>query len=452
MYDVIVIGAGPGGYEVASLLSKADKSVCIIDKDDSRIGGTCLNEGCIPAKNFLESASFIKKMDYFNANGLISQTQNINLSALQSSTVQLIDTLRVGINTKLKKAKVDIKYATASFVDEHSIKITNDKEEIIKATNIIIATGSVHREHPLLGLKDELIISSKEAFTLTNIPKSILIVGGGAIGCEFATFFNALKSKVDIAEFTPALLPLEDDDIARTLKRELEKEGISIHLNANVTKCDVKENKVEITMDVKGKEKILNYDVVLVSIGRNPNTDGLNTKAINLEMDGNFIKVDEHLRTSKYSNIYAIGDVIKTPALAHMAYYEAKCASNHIISNDISKKACVPSVTFCKPQVASVGETEKTLKNDGVDYAIKKQFFKSSGKAKIKGDDSGFIKILYKKENEQILGASIIGNEATELIHELLIAIESNLTISDLQEIIFAHPTLSESIYEAVNL
>jgi dihydrolipoamide dehydrogenase len=452
MYDVIVIGAGFGGYEVARLLGKAGKKVCIIDKDNLKIGGTCLNEGYIPANNFLKSATMIKKIKHLNTNKILSQNQSINLSALQSNTTQLIDTLKIGINIKLKKAKVDIKYGVASFIDKNSIKITNENEEIIKATNIIIATGSTHKEHPILKLKDDIIISSKEAFTLKNIPKSILIIGGGAIGCKFATFFNALKSKVDIAEFTPKLLPLEDEDISRTLKRELEKEGIGIYLNANITKYDLKDKNIEITMDIKGKEKVLNYDIVLVSIGRNPNTKGLDTKAINLEMDDKFIKVDEFLRVSKYPNIYAIGDVIKTPALAHMAYYEAKCVSTHILSNDICKKAYIPLVTFCKPQIPSVGENEKTLKNNNIDYAIKKQFFKSSGKAKIKGDDSGFVKILYKKDSQQILGASIIGNEATEIIHELLIAIKSNLIILDFQKMIFAYPTLNKNIYEAVNL
>ena len=452
MYDVIVIGAGPAGYEVASLLGSAGKSVCIIDKSENRIGGTCLNEGCVPAKNFLETSSYIKKAAYFKTTGVNFTLDSFDIEGLKKNTSCLIADLTSGIQAKLKKAKVEIKYGNASFVGETSIKIEGDTVEIIEASKIVIATGSVHREHPLMNLVDGKILSSKEVFSINEIPKSILVIGGGAIGCEFASFFSSFGTQVDIAEFTPRLVPIEDDDIARTLKRELEKQGMSIYLNANVTAYSVNSSDVEVTMTVGKKEQTKVYDKVLVSIGRNPNTNGLNAEAGNVTIDRGFVEVDGNLQSISNKNVYAIGDVIKTPALAHVAYYEAKRVAAIICEQEVmSEKAIFPSVTFCTPQIASIGQSERVLKEAGIDYKSSKIFFKVNGKAKIKGDDSGFIKIIHEKESGKILGAAIIGNDATELIHQFLIAINSNQSMDDLSKMIFAHPTLSETILDLVS-
>lgn len=452
MYDVIIIGAGPAGYEVASLLAKGNKSVCLIEKNDMQVGGTCLNEGCIPAKSFLESAIFAKKIQHFKNCGVNVSLDSFDINALGNSTTELMNTLRAGIQTKLKQTKVDIKYGNASFISTTKIKIQQENnQEEIEAKNIIIASGSIHREHPLLALQSDKIISSKEVFSLKKIPKSILIVGGGAIGCEFATFFNSIGSAVDIAEFTEQLLPPEDVDVSRALKREFEKQSIKIHLSTKVESYNIKQDNIEIELDTKSKKQTKNYEMILVSIGRNPNTNDLNTKAVNIATSNNFIEVNKNYQSTTQDSIYAIGDVIKTPALAHQAYYEAKCVANHILNNSSTKDSYVPFVTFCQPQVASIGKSEKLLKEENTPYKIKKQFFKSSGKAKIKGDDSGFIKLQYDENTNKILGASIIGNDATELIHQLAIAINGELTIQNLQDMIFAHPTLSESIFEALH-
>jgi len=452
MYDVIVIGAGPAGYEVASLLGSAGKSVCIIDKDESRIGGTCLNEGCVPAKNFLETASFVKKSAYFQKCGVDLTINSFDIAALKKNTNCLITDLTDGILGKLKKAKVEIKYGSASFLDETTIQISGVNEEVIKAEKIVIASGSTHRNHPLMNLVDGKIISSKEVFELDAIPESILVIGGGAIGCEFATFFKSLGSAVDIAEFTPRLVPVEDDDIARTLKRELEKQGINIFLKSNVTGYEVQEDGVEVTLDLGKKVEVKKYDKVLISIGRNPNTEDLGLDEGIVTTDRGFVIVDDTLKSISNMNVYAIGDVIPTPALAHVAYYEAKRAAAAILGQEaMPEKTIFPSVTFCTPQIASIGESERALKEAGVDFKAKKIFFKINGKAKIKGDDSGFVKILHETESGKILGAAIIGNEATEIIHEFLVAINAELSIDDLSKMIFAHPTLSETILDLVS-
>lgn len=449
-FDVIVIGAGPAGYEVASLLGEGGKSVCIVEKAESTVGGTCLNEGCIPAKNFLETSSYIKKAAYFESCGVKTQS-SFDMQVLQKSTHCLIQDLKVGIFAKLKKSKVTIEYDCASFVDNHTIKLEN-KNKQITSKDIVIASGSSHRDHPLLKLEGETIISSKEVFTLKDIPSSILIIGGGAIGCEFASFFNALGVEVSISEFAPKLVANEDDDISKTLKRELEKKDIHVDLNSNVTNYSLTQNGVEVTLDNTKKQETKTFDKVLVSIGRIPNTSGLHVENANIEQDRGFIEVNKNLQSVNHDNIYAIGDVVKTPALAHVAYYEAKRVAQYILNKEtFSDDYIFPSVTFCTPQIASIGKSEKALKESDIKFKNKKLFFKTNAKAKIKGDDSGFIKVLYNEETSLILGASIIGNDATELIHQFLIAINANLTLNDLEKMIFAHPTLSESSLDLIS-
>jgi len=450
-FDVVVIGAGPAGYEVASLLGEGGKSVCMIEKSPDTIGGTCLNEGCVPAKNFLETASYIYKAKYFESCGVQTKDSSFDISGLQAATNHLICDLKVGIVNKLKKTKVQTKYATASFIDAHTLQLDNEEKETVTAKDVVIASGSSYRDHPLLKLHSDKIISSREVFTIKDIPKSLLIIGGGAIGCEFASFYNALGCEVEIAEFAPKLVSMEDDDVSKTLKREFEKKGIKIYLSANVSEYSVDENGVNVTIDLAKKSEEKTYDKVLISIGRIANTSGLALENAQIESDRGFVEVNANLQTLNHDNIYAIGDVLKSPALAHVAYYEAKRVAQQILDKEAMPEEYIfPSVTFCTPQIASIGQSERTLKEKGIAFKNKKLFFKSNAKAKIKGDDSGFIKVLYDEETSLILGASIIGNEATELIHQFLIAINANLGLNDLEKMIFAHPTLSESSLDLI--
>ncbi|MFK5882640.1 MAG: dihydrolipoyl dehydrogenase [Sulfurospirillum sp.] len=445
MYDVVVIGGGPGGEKCSASLTKAGKKVCLIEKKKSHIGGTCLNEGCIPAKLYLESVGCLGKKKHLESLGFSMKDTMFELNTLKDKKTTLLNQIRKGATASITKAGVDILFGEARFIGENSVQVG---EQIIKADKFVIATGSIHRPHPLLEIDKKQIISSDEVFELEKIPESILIVGGGAIGCEFATFFNSLGVNVHIAEFTPNLVPAEDEDVAKTLERELKRKGIKVTTNANVTNYTKNENSVMIDMQTSRGAVQDSYELVLVSIGRAPNTKNLGLKNANIKNDRGFIIVDENLTTAN-PNIYALGDVIPTPALAHMAYHEAKVVANNIL-NTIKKEPSktIPFVTFCNPQVASVGLNEKTLKKSDIDYEVKKQFFKSSSKAKIKGDDGGFIKLLCEENSGVILGGAIIGQEATELIHLLLIAVNQSLTIDNLKDMVFAHPTLSESIGE----
>jgi dihydrolipoamide dehydrogenase len=449
MYDVVVIGAGPAGYEVASLLGSGGKNVCIIEKEETTVGGTCLNEGCVPAKNFLETATYMKKSQYFKECGLDISINSFNIQKLKDNTCKLICDTRSGIFSKLNNAKVEIKYGTAKFVSKNSIEVNG---ELISAKEFVLASGSSHREHPLLKLDGNKIISSREVFTLNEIPKSILIVGAGVIGCEFATLFNSLGCEVELAAYTPRIVRAEDEDVSKTLKREFERQGIKVHVNANVASYENVEDGLSVKIDLGKKELEKTYEKVLVSIGRVPNTQDLDLEVAQIESDRNFIEVDSNLRSLSNSNVYAIGDILKTPALAHVAYYEAKRVAQIILNQDVMPQSAIfPSVTFCSPQVASIGQSEREVKEAGTAYKVKKLFFKTNVKAKIKGDDSGFIKIIHDQDSGLILGASIIGNDATELIHEFLIAINANMTCEDLSKMIFAHPTLSEAVLDLVS-
>jgi len=442
-FDVVVIGAGPGGEKCSQYLAKGGKKVCLVEKDENHIGGTCLNEGCIPAKLYLQSVESLGKRKYLESLGFFMQDVSFDLITLKEKKTALLNQIRKGASANISKAGVEMVFGSASFIDENSVKVG---EQIIKADKFVIATGSVHRPHPFLEVDKKQIISSDEVFELEKIPSSILVVGGGAIGCEFATFFNSLGSSVHVAEFTPNLVPAEDEDVAKTLERELKRKGIKVTLNANVTNYTKNENSVTIDIQTPRGMTQDSYELVLVSIGRAPNTKNLGLGNANIKSERGFVAVDENLKTTN-PNIYAIGDVVPTPALAHVAYDEAKKVANNIL-NSIPKtpSKVIPFVTFCNPQVASVGLNEKTLKKSNINYEIKKQFFKSSSKAKIKGDDGGFIKLLCEKESKIILGGAIIGQEATELIHTVMVMVNQKLTTDNLKEMVFAHPTLSESL------
>ena len=446
-YDVSIIGAGPAGYKAALILAKNGKKVCLIDLNEDRIGGTCLNEGCIPAKNYLESAGYFSKFAYFKDRGVRGKIDGFELLSLKIKTIELLKTLRAGIKNKLQKAGVDLYCGKAYFASKDSVKVS---DKSIKANNFIIATGSKHKEHPTLKIDGKNILSSKEIFKLETLPKELLIVGGGAIGCEFTNFFNHLGTRVHLCEFTPYVLPLEDSDVSSSIQREFKKQGIKVDTAINAISYEIKDDRVSVTFEKKGKNFTNSYNKVLVSIGREPNIDELGLEKAGVQKDEKgFIKVDASYQTTT-KNIYAIGDVINSPSLAHVAYHEAKDLAYILLGRKRLVPSVVPNVTFTTPQVGSVGENEKSLKEKGIEYSVKKLFLKTLGMPKIKGDDSGFVKLLIDDNSKMILGASLVGYDMTEIINQVMICINAKLGLKELNSMIFAHPTMSESFYKTL--
>lgn len=442
-FDAVVIGAGPGGYEAAIQLGKAGLKTLLIDKSKERIGGTCLNEGCISTKNYLESAGYASKAPYFQECGLDMSINGFDLARLREKTVSLKNELRSGVVWQLDGAKVEIMYGFASFVDAHTLDVSG---ETISFDKCIIATGAKVREVSALPLDGKRIVSSSDLFELEALPKSIAIVGGGAIGCEFATFFSAFGVEVTLIARGTQLLSAEDEDVAKALLRAFKKNGIKVMTSSSVQKVKVTKQGVE--LDVAGDiEEKIKCELVLCAIGRDPNTEDISIDNAGVQRDAKgFITVNDAFQTVQ-KHIYAIGDCIDTPAYAHTAYAEAKIAAVNIINGSETVNTHItPSTIFTNPQIASCGLREKEAKEQGIAIEVKKAFFKANAKAKINGDDSGFVKMIVSPQNDIILGASIIGVEATEVIHEMVIAVEKKLTASELTSMIHVHPSVSEII------
>jgi dihydrolipoamide dehydrogenase len=442
-YDAVVIGAGPGGYESAIELGRAGLKTLLIDKNKERIGGTCLNEGCISTKNYLESAGYASKATYFQECGLDMSIKGFDLARLREKTVSLKNELRSGVVWQLDGANVEMMYGLASFVDAHTLEVSG---EAITFDKCIIATGAKVREDPLLPLDGKHIVSSRELFDLDTLPKSIAIVGGGAIGCEFATFFNAFGVEVTLISRGSQLLSGEDEDVTKTLLRAFKKKGMKVMTSSSVQKIGVTQKGVELVVEGEVEETI-QCELLLCAIGRDPNTQELGLQNAGIACDAKgFITVDKAFKTVQ-KHIYAIGDCIDTPAYAHTAYAEAKIAAANIINDeDTPNTHITPSTIFTNPQIASCGLSEKEAKEQGIAIEVKKAFFKVNAKAKIKGDDSGLVKMIISTDNGTILGASIIGVEATEIIHEMVIAVEKRLTACELTSMIHVHPSVSEII------
>lgn len=442
-YDVVVIGAGPGGYEAALELARHGKKTLIVEKTKSRLGGTCLNEGCIPAKHYLELAEYYSRMDYFREAGLEIAATGFDLAALKAKTEALVLEIRTGISWLLEHTGVEKRFGPASFVDEHTIDVDGEK---IGFVHCIIATGSAVKEMPQLPLDGRFVLSSKEVLELQQLPKSVVIVGGGAIGCEFATFFNALGCEVTLIGRRPYLLPQEDKDVSKALAREFKKRGVRLLLASSVERIERTGDGVEVRTEGEEKERV-HAEVVLLATGRVPYTDGLSVERAGVLLDEKgFVHTDASLRTSQ-PHIFAVGDCIDTLPYAHVAHAEARVAAHNIITGESSvNEQLAPSVVFSKPQIASCGLQESQAEASGREVEVKKVYFKANPKAKILGDDSGFAKIVVDSQSGVILGATVIGVLAGEIIHELSLAVNMKMTAAQLRKMVRAHPTVAEIV------
>lgn len=430
MYDIAIIGAGWAGFNAALKAKELGLKACLIEAEE--IGGTCLNLGCIPTKTLIQSAkvfSLTKKSSIF---GVEVADPKINFNKLQERKDKIIVGLRQGMQSMLKG--IDLLKGQAQILSKDELKIAG---QVIKAKFILIACGSKPLELGGFKFDNKRIISSNEILNLKEIPDSLLIIGGGVIGCEFASLFSTLGTQVTIVEKMPQLLPGEDREIAKKIETIFKKKGIKVNTNTDVTTQDLK-----------------NYNLILVCVGRVPKTDALGLEKIGIKLDKGKVVVDEYLKTN-ISNIYAAGDCTGKIMLAHYASYQGRIAAENIANTSMQKKAedsCVPNCIFTDPEIASVGLNEEGAKNKGASIKVNKFDFLGLGMARILDETEGLIKIISDSKTGQILGASIIGPRATELIAILTLAISSRLKVSQLRDAILAHPTLSESISESLKI
>jgi dihydrolipoamide dehydrogenase len=426
MYDLAVIGSGWAGFNACLRAKELGLKVCLIEK--SHIGGTCLNLGCIPTKTLIHSAKIYALAKKSTTFGLGIINPEINLLKVQERKENIILKLRQGMQFMLKG--IDFFNAQAQIISGEEMLVGN---QTLKAKFILVATGSSPLELNFLKFDNQKIISSDQILNLKEIPCSLLIVGGGVIGCEFASLFSCLGSQVTIVEKLPQLIPGEDKEVATKIETIFKKKGIKVNTDTDASSVNIKE-----------------HDLILVSVGRIPKTEGL--ERIGIELDKVKIKVDDYLRTN-ISNIFAAGDCTGKKMLAHFAAYQGRVAVENIANPKTLKKidgSCVPNCIFTDPEIAGVGLTEEEALQRGMDIKLNKFDFLASGMARILDEAEGFIKIISDKKTEQILGASIIGPRATELIGILTLAVSAKLNISGIRNTIFAHPTLSESIHEAL--
>lgn len=451
-YDLIVVGGGPGGYVAAIRAGQLGLKVACISKLNE-IGGTCLNVGCIPSKTLLHATGLYHTVkEYGDEWGIQCKGIELDQEALQKKKNAIIQKFSKGIEGLLKKNKVDLIFGMASFVSNTELSVGNgNKTSSLIAKNIILATGSEPIELPFLQIDEKSVISSTGALSITKPPKKLLIIGGGVIGLELGSVFLRMGTEVSVIEALPEICPGLDQELCKTLRGSLEKQGMQFYLNSKVSESS--SGKWTTTLKFKGedgKEHSLGADLILLSIGRKPCTSKLNLEKVGVKLnDRGLVEVNNHLQTSM-PNIYAIGDIVDGPMLAHKASEEGVSVVQFLAGQSHPVHyAEIPSVVYTHPEVASVGFTEEELKKASIPFFKGRFPFKANSRASCQGEEEGFVKVLGDKENGRLLGAHFIGASASEMISSATIALHLKAKVSDIGSICFPHPTLSEAFKEA---
>lgn len=448
-YNLIVIGSGPGGYVAAIRASQLGMKTAVVEKD--RPGGVCLNWGCIPTKALLKSAELYESIEKAGTYGLKVENPSFDLAAIVARSRGVSERNSQGIDYLFKKNKITLIKGEASLISPNGIKVKSENQSaMFTADKIIIAAGARSRELPGIAIDRECIITSKEAMTLTTLPKRMAIVGSGAIGMEFAYYYRAFGSEVTILEALDRVLPVEDGEISKQVARSFTRRGVKIETGAMVKSAARNGDAVHLEYETGGQKKTLDADIALIAVGISPNIENLGLEKVGVKTYKAGISVNERMQTN-IPTIYAIGDVIGPPWLAHVASAEGVHAVEHIAGKnprviDYNK---VPGCTYCKPQVASVGYSEEKAKKEGIEYTVGSFSFKASGRALAAGDTDGLVKLLFDKKYGGLIGGHIVGGEATEMIHELVLGIHQEVTAEEIGKAIHAHPTYGESIMES---
>ena len=451
-FDLIVIGAGPGGYVAAIRAAQLGMKVACVEKEQT-LGGTCLNIGCIPSKALLNSSEkFAEISKHSEEHGISTGKVELDLSKLMQRKNKIVKQLTSGIGFLFKKNKITHIQGLASFVDKNTIKVSSSEgEKNYSAKNFIIATGSSSIAIDAIPVDEKQIVTSTGALALESVPKSLLVIGGGYIGLEMGSVWSRLGSKVTVVEALDRIVPTMDEEIAKEFMKSLKKQGLDFKLSHKVTSTKAGKDGVDVTMEsVDNKAVKEKYDVVLMSIGRKPNTDSLNLEAIGIKLnEKKSIEINSKFKTS-VEGVYAIGDVVPGPMLAHKAEEEG-VACVELISGQKPhiNYEMIPAIVYTNPEVASVGKTEAELKVGKIDYKIGKFPFMANGRALTTSSPEGFVKILADSKTDAILGAHIIGHDAGQLIAEIVTTMEFGGSSEDIARICHAHPTTSEAVKEA---
>ena len=452
--DIVVIGSGPGGYAAAFRAADLGNRVLMIDKDE-QLGGVCLNRGCIPSKALLHISKVVAEASSLSSVGVSFSEPKIEIESVREYKNKIVSKLSGGISQLAKARKVETLCGEASFLSNTELSVKSDADqEVISFKKCIIAAGSSSSMIPGLPDGHSSILTSRTALELADIPKTLLVVGGGVIGLELGQVYASLGSEVSVVEFLPALVPGADEDIVKPLKRKLSKQFKSIMLSSKVV--DVAPNEkggLGVVIDSGGENKELTFDKILVSVGRKPNTSQLNLESTDIKTnENNFIIVDEYQRTS-VDNIFAIGDIAGNPMLAHKATHEGKVAAEVASGHPAAMDArAIPSVVYTHPEIAWVGLTESEAKSNNIPYEKGEFPWAASGKAMILDAQQGKTKVLFDPETKQVLGAAIVGPSAGDLISEACLAIEMGSDADDIGLTVHPHPTLGETFAAAAEM
>ncbi|OQP07842.1 dihydrolipoyl dehydrogenase [Geobacillus sp. 46C-IIa] len=449
--ETLVVGAGPGGYVAAIRAAQLGQKVTIVEKGN--LGGVCLNVGCIPSKALISASHRYEQAKHSEEMGIKAENVTVDFSKVQEWKASVVKKLTGGVEGLLKGNKVEIVKGEAYFVDANTVRVVNgDSAQTYTFKNAIIATGSRPIELPNFKFSNR-ILDSTGALSLGEIPKSLVVIGGGYIGIELGTAYANFGTKVTILEGAGEILSGFEKQMAAIIKRRLKKKGVEVVTNALAKGAEEREDGVTVTYEANGETKTVDADYVLVTVGRRPNTDELGLEQIGIKMtDRGLIEVDQQCRTSA-PNIFAIGDIVPGPALAHKASYEGKVAAEAIAGHpSVVDYVAIPAVVFSDPECASVGYFEQQAKDEGIDVITAKFPFAANGRALALNDTDGFLKLVVRKEDGVVIGAQIIGPSASDMIAELGLAIEAGMTAEDIALTIHAHPTLGEIAMEAAEV
>lgn len=448
-YDIIVVGSGPGGYVAAIRASQLGKKVAIVEKEN--LGGICLNWGCIPTKALLKSANVFEYISHAEDYGITVKDAKADFTGMIQRSRGVADGMSKGVQFLMKKNKIDVIEGFGKLKSGKKVEVENDgKKTEYSADSIILATGGRAKELPNLPIDGKKIIEYRKAMSLEKQPKKMVVVGSGAIGVEFAYFYNSIGTEVTIVEYLDRIVPVEDKEVSKALERTYKKAGIKIMTSAEVTSVDTKGSGCKVTVKTKKGEEQLDCDIVLSAVGITTNLEGIGLEDVGVSTDKGKVLVDEYYKTN-VDGVYAIGDIVHGPSLAHVASAEGIICVEKIagVNPEPLDYKNIPGCTYCSPEIASVGYTEQQAKDAGYELKVGKFPFSASGKASAAGAKDGFVKLIFDAKYGEVLGAHMIGANVTEMIAEIVAVRKLETTGHELIKTVHPHPTMSEAVMEA---